>query len=348
VEGKMMELQDRIYLSASTSCIVLSICYSAYLGIRCIRDQDLLQHIKADSLLVSWIFFISPGLVLVIVFLVENAQRIYFREALKNGASCQFTAFIATLTLTSLNGSASTISYVSYLFAKSGNMPPLDKVIGGNLLSWLSGLAIAFIYLFGGLFGPYRELYCCVEKQYYKAILVAEIFLVFGFSALFQVFFYTSAFLECGKRFQVNNNGTCKTTLVILKSGLEMIFIFYISYFLLVADAAAVLSSSHPSIWLSGVAACMVKLEPFWQCLLLHRVLNRMCKHKARVSPYNPGQPPSAVNDKSSSSKVINVSLLQCLQSIYKPTSKKYSQHSVRRKKSFEPPNFNESKMEEI
>jgi len=344
---KGMNVQDIIYLSASTSCEFLSISYCAYIVIRCIRDQELFQHVKGNSLLVSWIFLILPGFLLVVVFLIENAQRIYFREALKNGASCQFSGFIAILTLTSLNGSASTVSYVTYLFVKSGKKPPIEKIIGGNLLSWLAGLGIASIYLYGGVFGPYRELYCCVEKKYYRGTLVAEMFLVFGFSAVFQVFFYTSAFLECRKFSQDNNNGdNCKTSVVILKRGLEMILIFYMSYSLIAADSAAVFASSHPNIWLSGVAACMVKLEPFWHCLLLHRILNRMCKHRARVSPYNPEQQALSEKNKSSSSKAI--SLLQCFQSKHKPTSKKYSQLSVRSKKSFGPSDGKESKMEEI
>jgi len=247
-------------------------------------------------------------------------------------------------TLTSLNGSASTISYVTYLFVKSGEMPPIEKVLGGNLLSWLAGLAIAFIYLFGRVLGPYRGLYCCVKQEYYKGILVAEMFLVLGVSASFQAFFYSSAFLECRKHPQVDISAR-KTSLVIVKGGLGMILIFYISYFLIAADAVAVFSSAHTSIWLSGIAACMVKLEPFWHCLLLHHILCQMRKHRTRVCPDNPaGQPLSSSSNKSPGSKVMS-----SMKNFQTSTGKSAIAHSsLKRKNIYQLPQLQDSMKEDV
>jgi len=227
---------------------------------------------------------IIPGFLLVLVFLVENVRQIYFGEPLKEGSLCKFYAFIAIFTVTSLNGASSTVAYVTYLFVKHGKTPSKNPAIFGNLLIWLMGIVIAFVYLSGNVFGPYRGIYCCVKKEHYNGILVAEMFLVFAFSVGLQSFFYWRAFLESRRhsRSQINAGST---SLSVMRSGLEMIFIFYTSYSLIAADAVAVFSSAQTSIWLSVVASCMVKLQPFCHCILFHGILKKIHQNNAQVHP---------------------------------------------------------------
>jgi len=214
---------------------------------------------------------------------------------------------------------------------KNGKRPATGKAMIGNVASWLAGFVFSFIYLFGDVFGPYRGIYCCVKEQDFKGALVGEMFIVFGFSAAFEGLFYIRSVMESRKLSQGNTHAN-QTSFIIMQRGLEMILIFYVSYVLVAVDSVIIFSRLESSIWLSMVAAWMVKLEPFWHCVLLHRILKRMRKNRARVMPYN-GQGPSFKNK--SSSKVNPV--LQWLHSIQSSCSRPSQQYkhlsvSVRRK----------------
>jgi len=324
-----METLSIIYLSVSTFCIVISISYCAYVVFVLVREKDLFKRVKENSLLISWFLLVPPGLLLVLVFLVENSHQIYFKEALQDGVLCKFCAFCAILTLTALNGCAITVAYLTYLFVKNGKRPAPEKAMIGNIVSWLAGLAFSFVYLFGDVFGPYRGIYCCVKQQYFTGALVGEMFMVFGFSAAFEGLFYLRSVMESRKLSQRNTHAN-QTSFIIMRRGLEMILIFYVSYVLVAVDSVIIFARLESSIWLSMVAAWMVKLEPFWHCFLLHRILKRIRKSRARVMPYNETGPAS--RNKSSSKFGSVVHWLQSIQSSCSRPSKKYNQLSVRRK----------------
>jgi len=209
-------------------------------------------------------------------------RQIYSKERLHEGLLCKVLGFIAIFTVTSQNGASSTVAYVTYLFVKHGKTPPMNTTIFGNLLSWLMGIAIAFIYLSGNVIGPYRGIYCCVKQENYSGILVAEIFLVFAFSLGLQTFLYWRGLSLSHSSFQLNAS---RTSRVVMQRGLEMICIFHTSYLLIAADAVAVFTRVQTSIWLSVVASCIVKLQPFCHCFLFHHILKKMNKKNAQVHP---------------------------------------------------------------
>lgn len=271
-----------VHLYASTVSIVLSICYCLYISCSLLRDKKSRCKVKRNSLVVSWFLLLVPGFLLDLACLVENMRQIYSKERLHEGLLCKVLGFIAIFTVTSQNGASSTVAYVTYLFVKHGKTPPMNTTIFGNLLSWLMGIAIAFIYLSGNVIGPYRGIYCCVKQENYSGILVAEIFLVFAFSLGLQTFLYWRGLSLSHSSFQLNAS---RTSRVVMQRGLEMICIFHTSYLLIAADAVAVFTRVQTSIWLSVVASCIVKLQPFCHCFLFHHILKKMNKKNAQVHP---------------------------------------------------------------
>jgi len=291
------------------------------------QDKELFHRVKENSLLVSWLFLVPPGLILVIFFLIENAQQIYFREALRDGPLCKVCAFVAILTLTALNGSATTTAYLTYFCVRNGKKPPIKFALIGNLISWLIGLAFSFVYLFGNVYGPYRGIYCCVKQEFFKGLMVAEEFIVLGISVAVQTFLYTRCYFESSKH-SAGSSHINTAAIALMKRGLEMISVFYFSYVLVAVDAVAIFANPHTSIWLSVLAAWLVKLEPFFHCLLLHRIFNRMQKRRAQVYPLT-GQ--RATSDNRTITRIYHV--LQWLHSNARVPSQKYAQVPKKRKK---------------
>ena len=60
---------------------------------------------------------------------------------------------------------------------------------------------------------------------------------------------------------ELQNTSAEKTSVAIMKRGLEMIGVFYLSYVLIVVDSIAIFSKKEPKILLSMFAAWMPKLE---------------------------------------------------------------------------------------
>ena len=116
------------------------ICSCLWIFFFLCSDKNLRLFLEGNSLLISWFLLIPPGLLLVVVFLIENTHQIYSQENLKDGKLCKFCGFIAILTLTALNGSSTTISYMTYLAVKTGKKPPTGHTIYGNLLRWILGI----------------------------------------------------------------------------------------------------------------------------------------------------------------------------------------------------------------
>jgi len=128
------------------------------------------------------------------------------------------------------------------MFCKRGKRGDFKTVFIGNACSWILGLVISIIYLIGGKFGPFRGLYCCVKEELYDGIIVAEVFLVFGIAVAVQVFMYSSCCLEALNIGELQNTSAAKTSIAIMKRGLEMIGVFYLSYVLIVVDSIAIFS----------------------------------------------------------------------------------------------------------
>jgi len=323
---------SRIYLSVSTLYILISISYCIYIAYILLAEKKLLLFVRGNSLLLSWVFLLPPGLLLVVVFLIENAHQIYYQENLKDGILCQFCAFSAITTLTTLHGSTTTVAYLTYVSVKTGKKPDRIVVIYGNIFSWLLGVGIGCVYLTGNVLGPYRGIYCCVKQQSFRGLLVAEMFLIFGFTALFQLYFYISAYLLAKTHQRQGNTSRTRTSSIIMRRGLEMVSIFYLSYTLINADAVAVFSLNDPPVWLSIIAAWIVKLEPFWHCLLIHRLLKRLQKNKAKIHP-QPQENRHRPTKRSAASSAF--SIFQSFNSLrirkHSRTKKKYSLISVRK-----------------
>jgi len=210
----------------------------------------------------------------------------YHNQIVSEGKLCDFFSFIAIWTVVASNGSSCTISCLTYTFCKRGKKTSLRTVFIGNACSWLLGLVISITYLIEEKFGTFRGLYCCVKEDLYDGIIVAEVFLVFGLATAIQVCMYTRCYLQALKHGELQNTSVVKTSIAIIKRGLEMIGVFYLSYVLIVVDSIALFAQREPSIWISMFAAWMPKLGPFLHCLLIHRIINRIQKKNiARVVP---------------------------------------------------------------
>jgi len=243
---------------------------------------------KQNAFFVAYLLLLAPGVLLVAVYLFEDAKQLFNRQNLRDGKTCSFFSFIAILTVVTLNGSSTTIALATYTFTMKGKPPKMRTIMYGNLISWMIGFVVSSVYLASNVFGSYRGLYCCVKRESYDGLMVAQVFLVFGISAAAQIFFYTSSFWEARKHSQGGLNAS-NTAVAIMKRGLEMILVFYVSYVLIAIDAAAVFAGMETNIWISIIAAWMPKLEPFWHCFLLHRILKRMAKtlSQAHIRPLN-------------------------------------------------------------
>jgi len=275
----MLDKNQVTYLSVSITCILISIIHLFYIAKTIVKDKKLIKHIRGNAILVSWCFLLFPGLVLVVVFLFEDIIQIYQNEIIQEGSLCNFFSFIAIWTVVSSNGSTCTISYLTYMmFCKRGKRGDFKTVFIGNACSWILGLVISIIYLIGGKFGPFRGLYCCVKEELYDGIIVAEVFLVFGIAVAVQVFMYSSCCLEALNIGELQNTSAAKTSIAIMKRGLEMIGVFYLSYVLIVVDSIAIFSKKEPNILLGMFAAWMPKLELSLHCILLHQSIKRIQK----------------------------------------------------------------------
>ena len=85
---------------------------------------------------------------------------------------------------------------------------------------------------------------------------------------------------------ELQNTSAEKTSVAIMKRGLEMIGVFYLSYVLIVVDSIAIFNKKEPKILLSMFAAWMPKLELCLHCILLHQSIKRIqTKNNARVVP---------------------------------------------------------------
>jgi len=322
---------DLIYVAVSTTLNLISICSCLWIFFFLCSDKNLRVFIEGNSLLISWFLLIPPGLLLVVVFLIENTHQIYFQENLQDGKLCKFCGFIAILTLTALNGSSTTISYLTYLAVKTGKKPPTGHAIYGNLLSWILGVAIACVYLTGNVLGPYRELYCCVKQDKYQGKLVGEMFMVCGVAASGQIFFYTSSYFEALKHNRAGNTSRTRTSDIIMRRGLEIVSSYWMSYLLIIIEGVIIFLTNNPPIWLTIIAAWLPKLEPLWHCLLIYRILKRILKHKAKIRIHPQPQPQQNTDLNPKKSHISRVlSILQSVSSV-KDKSKQYSLISVRK-----------------
>jgi len=227
------------------------------------------------------------------IFLIENLFVGVGWAKVETGHFCDAVAFCAITTVVTLNGTSTTIAFLTYRLIKTTKTPSTRLAVAGNIFSWLFGILVASILLKEKVYGSYRGLYCCVREDSLNTFHVALVVVIFAVSISSQTFFYTSSFLKV----RAHSQQTIQTrsqergahqslAMAVLRRGQKMILIFYATWFLIVIDALATLLNHSTNIWTSIVAASMAKIGLMIHCLYMYRSLARSKNHNARVLPY--------------------------------------------------------------
>jgi len=249
-----------------------------------------------NSIQLSWFLQTIPSLLMIMAFLIENIAVGFGWASLGTGYFCDAVAFCAVTTVITLNGTSTTIAFLTYRLMATRKTPSASWAIAGNALSWLFGILMATILLKERVYGSYRGLYCCVREESLTKIRVALVPVVFASAIIAQTFFYWSSFQKA----QAHSRGvpTARSTshepqgihqslaLVVLKRGLEMIIIFYLTWILIAFDALATFFGHNANMWTSIVAAWMAKIGLVIHCAVMYRSLKRFKKQHLRITPY--------------------------------------------------------------
>jgi len=220
--------------------------------------------------------------------------------SLGTGYFCDAVAFCAVTTVITLNGTSTTIAFLTYRLMTTRKTPSASWAIAGNVLSWLFGILLATILLKERVYGSYRGLYCCVREESLTKIRVALVPVVFASAIIAQTFFYWSSFQKA----KAHSGGVATTSfrppepqtgvhqslaMVILRRGLEMIAIFYLTWILIAFDALATFFGHNANMWTSIVAAWMAKIGLVIHCAVMYQSLKRFKKQHLRITPYMSG-----------------------------------------------------------
>lgn len=250
-------------------------------------------------ILFAWFLLLLPNITVALVYFSEHMQILITQQRAEDGAWCRFVAFTAIVAMVCLNGSCLTIAVTMFQLVKMGSKYVWRTVVYGNILSWLSGIAIGIWYIVDDALGAYRGLYCCIKGEKYNG---PRIFLIFGsfiFSIVAQSILYVSAFQHIqktekaasahskahssvgptGEDQDVTESVVLKippsASKVFMKKGIQLVSIFYCCWFWISVDALIVFSGKTVPISSSIVGAIFAKMNSVIHCLVMTRHINK-------------------------------------------------------------------------
>jgi len=247
------------------------------------NKKKMLQLVRKNPVLLASLFLVFPGILMISVYTMECVNSFLTEKPPNKGRLCNFTAFWSLTTVITSNGSSVVVAYITYKVI-NGENATMHMVIVGNFLSFFVGAMFAAIYLAKEKLGPFLNLYCCVRDDAYDAAVIVPLVSVFVFATLTQMFLHRRSYLDYIKHvgaLRANTSVSSKEA-TIKRRGLQMVFIFYSSYSVIVINGIIKLWSGTSNVWFQVVGAWMAKLEPTFHCLLLFQILQKVKKNHER------------------------------------------------------------------
>jgi len=130
----------QVYLWSSSFILVLSLASFVFiLASTFVKDKQLGQKMMENSIQLSWFLQTIPSLLMIMAFLIENIAVGFGWASLGTGYFCDAVAFCAVTTVITLNGTSTTIAFLTYRLMATRKTPSASWAIAGNALSWLFG-----------------------------------------------------------------------------------------------------------------------------------------------------------------------------------------------------------------
>jgi len=247
------------------------------------KEKKMLLVVRKNPALLSSLFLVLPGILMISVYMMECVNSLVTDKPPSKGRFCNFIALWSLTTVITSNGSSVVVAYATYKLI-NGKKATISMVVVGNFLSFSFGATISAIYLAKGKLGPFLNLYCCVRDDAYDAAVIVPLVAIFVVATLTQTFLHSRSYLNYRKhigKLRTNTSVTSKEA-TIKKRGLQMIFIFYLSYSVIVMNGIIKLWSGTSSVWSHVFGAWMAKLEPTFHCFLLSEILQKVRKNHER------------------------------------------------------------------